>query len=71
MPLNFAYNLELIAHARLISIWLVFINGRGAGAKSKGGVCLVNNMSLLVGDDSVANIFRGEREHSHGWLLVT
>ena len=65
MPLDFAYSLELIAHIRQIGVWLDFVNGRGAGAKSKRGVCLVNDLSLLVGDDSVANIFRGEREHSH------
>jgi len=68
VPLDFSDYLELVAHTEATSIWLDFINGRSARAKSKRGVCLVNNLSPLVGDDSVANVFRGERELNHECL---
>lgn len=65
MPFDLSNYTKLVAHIRAISIWLDFVNGGSAGAKSKRGVRLVNNLSLLVGDDSAANVFRREIEDSH------
>jgi hypothetical protein len=68
VPFDLPDDIELVARTKPISIWLDFVNRRSAGAKSKRGVGLIDNLSLRVGDDSVANVFRGESEYNHGCL---
>jgi hypothetical protein len=68
VPFYLSNDIELVAHIRQICIWLDFVNRRSARAKSKRGVCLVNDLSLLIGNDSVANAFSGEGERNHGSL---
>jgi hypothetical protein len=65
VPLDLSNNIELVARTGPTSIRLGFVNCRSASAKSER-VCLVHDLSLLVGDDSVANVFRGESELNHG-----
>lgn len=68
MPFDLSNDIELVVHcAKQTRIWLDFVNGRSVGAKSERSVGLVYNPSLLVGDDGVADVFRGKSESSsHG-----
>jgi hypothetical protein len=68
VPFYLSNDIRLVAHIRQICIWLDFVNRRSAGAKFKWSVCLVNDPSSLIGNDSVVNAFSGEGERNHGSL---
>lgn len=66
MPLDLSQDIELVLHVRLVVIWPDFLDSGGADAKKfEWSVCFVDDLSLLVGDDGIANAFSGERERNH------
>jgi hypothetical protein len=58
VPLDLSHDIELVAHIRLVFIWPDFLNGGSADAMQfEWSFCFIDNLSLLVSDNGIANTF--------------